>query len=240
MARWYNAHGWDVFAWNYRGCAEGPNKKMRFYHSGATEDLEDVIIHVLKRHFTTLSLVGFSLGGNLVLKYLGENNHLPDAVRSAVVFSVPLDLHAGASNLHRAQNRMYELRFLRSLKRKVLLKHRVIPQLDIQPLGKVSTLVDFDDVYTAPMHGFDSAPDYYRKCSALYFLDGITTPTMLVNAQNDPFLTPECTPHDTLEKHQYIHLLAPRHGGHAGFTSFNRQNTYWSEMQALGFSEKHA
>ncbi len=239
MARAFHKNEYDVLAWNFRGCSGEMNRKPRFYHSGATEDLRLIIEHALNNGYQKISLVGFSLGGNLTLKYLGEGE-VPGQIKSAVTFSVPLDLHSSCIKISQPGNWMYSRRFLVNLKEKIKLKEQVLPgSMDLSPLSEINSLIEFDDAYTAPMHGFKNAIDYYQKCSALGFLKNIQIPTLLVNARNDPFLSEECYPVTLLADHPYITFKMPRQGGHVGFTSFNPHGVFWSEQQAVHFVEMH-
>lgn len=234
MATAAYTRGYDVLTWNFRGCSEEMNRQLRFYHSGATEDLDLVVRHAIKKSYTSLYLVGFSLGGNLTLKYLGERES-PAEIKKAGVFSVPVDLHSSCLKISRRVNWVYSNRFLRSLKKKVIQKSRIINGLDIGNIDKVSTLIEFDDRFTAPLHGFQGALDYYKRCSAIHFLDGIRVPTLLVNAMNDPFLGEACFPRKQLEHNQYIEFETPVYGGHVGFAQFNKNGLYWSEERAMSF-----
>jgi predicted alpha/beta-fold hydrolase len=233
MARAFFLHGFDVLTWDYRGCGEEMNRTLRFYHSGATDDLHLVIKHAAAKGYHQINLIGFSLGGNITLKYLGERH--PDAVQihRAVVFSVPMELASSCRQISRPENLIYSYRFLKSLKDKVLRKSRLMKGLDTKYLPAIRTLVQFDDRYTAPLHGFENASDYYHKCSSIHFLDAIETPTLIVNARNDPFLSAECFPR--LDKHRFIAFEAPVQGGHAGFTQFSKNGLYWSEERAVRF-----
>jgi predicted alpha/beta-fold hydrolase len=131
---------------------------------------------------------------------------------------------------------MYARRFLVNLKEKIRRKEKVLPgSMDLAPLETIKTLIDFDNAYTAPLHGYRDAVDYYERCSALYFLDKISTPTLLVNARNDPFLSEKCFPSTELADHPHITFRMPRQGGHVGFTSFNPHGLFWSEQQAIHF-----
>lgn len=236
MAKQCYAHGYDVLAWNYRGCSGELNRQLRFYHSGATDDLHTVIEHAVNlSRFTEINLIGFSLGGNLTLKYLGEERARTPLLRKAVTFSVPVDLHTSCIQISKPDNWIYSQRFLRSLKKKVVEKSKVITDLDSRGLEKIKTLMEFDDHFTGPVHGFKNALDYYEKSSAIRVIKNITTPTLLVNAQNDPFLSPECFPSHELKDHGFVRMESPKHGGHVGFAQFNRQGIYWSEEQALNF-----
>ncbi|MCA6073609.1 YheT family hydrolase [Fulvivirga sedimenti] len=239
MARAFSKKGYDILAWNFRGCSGEMNRKPRFYHSGATEDLRHIISHALKNGYEKISLVGFSLGGNLTLKYLGEGS-VPAQIQNAVTFSVPLHLLSSCEQISQPGNWMYSRRFLVNLKEKIRLKEAALPgSMDVTLLDNIKTLIDFDNAYTAPLHGYRDAVDYYEKCSALYFLDKIETPTLLINARNDPFLSEKCYPVTELADHPYITFRVPHQGGHVGFTSFNPHGVFWSEQQAIHFVEGH-
>ncbi|MDH5610769.1 MAG: alpha/beta fold hydrolase, partial [Cyclobacteriaceae bacterium] len=160
MANAMVAGGHDVVAWNFRGCSGEMNRQPVLYHSGATHDLQTVIDHIGER-YDEIYLVGFSLGGNLTLKYLGETAR-SFRIKKAVVFSVPLDLKAGAEHLARPSNYLYQRRFLRSLDQKIRAKQKQFPGL-LQNPTDVATIFDFDDRYTAPLHGFGGAVDYYAR-----------------------------------------------------------------------------
>lgn len=243
MSRALHAAGWDVACFNFRGCSGEPNRLPRMYHSGATDDLRQIVetlVHA--EQYTDLSLVGFSLGGNLLLKYLGERGEdLPDALRSAVALSVPIDLGASADELLKCHNRIYALRFLRLLKRKIAIKHVQHPQqIPIEGLDQIHDLIEFDDRYTAPLHGFDSARDYYRRCSSRYFLQGIRRPTLILSALDDPFLTPECFPRQAATDNPWLYLQTPSYGGHVGFVSPRLRAPFWSEQQTIDFFQQHS
>lgn len=234
MAAAAYAQGFDVLTWNFRGCSEEMNRQLRFYHSGATDDLDLIVKHAIQKSYTTLYLIGFSLGGNLTLKYLGERDTYAEISR-ACVFSVPIDLHGSCLKISQPSNWMYSNRFLKSLKGKVIQKARMVDGLDIRNIATIRTLLEFDDQYTAPLHGFNGALDYYKKCSSIHFLEGIKIPTLLVNASNDPFLSATCYPTKQLENNPYIQFEIPAHGGHVGFAQFNKNGLYWSEERAMSF-----
>jgi predicted alpha/beta-fold hydrolase len=235
MASIFYNNGFDVLAWNFRGCSEEMNRTLRFYHSGATDDLDVVVNHCISIGYTEINLIGFSLGGNLTLKYLGEKaSALLPQIKKGVAFSVPLNLHTSSLEISKPSNWVYNNRFLNSLKEKVLNKSRQLPELDAGPLTSISSLFEFDNYYTAPIHGFKDAIDYYKQCSSLRFLESIKRPTLVVNAQNDPFLSGDCYPAH-LHNHFYLKLEYPRRGGHVGFALFNQNGLYWSELRALQF-----
>ncbi len=237
MAKAFYQSGFDVLAWNYRGCSGEMNRQLRFYHSGATDDLDTVVMHALKKKYQSVSLIGFSLGGNLTLKYLGEKGEgIDPSIYRSVVFSVPLDLHASCLTISR--HWIYTQRFVRSLKQKVIAKAKLKPELDLKGMDKINTLIDFDDAYTAPLHHYKSAVDYYQKCSSIHFVDRIMVPTLIVNALNDPFLDQEGYTHSVFQHHDFVEFETPAMGGHVGFTLFNQNGLYWSELKALDFISK--
>jgi predicted alpha/beta-fold hydrolase len=238
MAQALVRRGWHVLAWNFRGCSGEPNRSLRSYHSGATEELQIVLDHVFANHdYEEVALVGFSLGGNLTLKYLGDLGSSADPrIRRAAALSVPCDLAGSARKLERVENRIYMARFLRSLSAKVREKAARFPNtLDLSGLERIRTFAEFDDRYTAPIHGFDGAETYWARCSCLPVLDRIAIPTLLINALDDPFLTPQCYPHAAASTNPHFTLATPKCGGHLGFVSFKNQGEYWSEQRVAAF-----
>ena len=199
MARALQRSEWNVLAWNYRGCSGELNRLPRLYHSGETADLALVIEHAARR-FSRITLIGFSLGGNLVLKYLGEARP-HSAVTCAAAISAPINLAASARALdQRRTNRLYLRRLIATLVRKVKAKAKHFPEeLDASQTKGVHGFEDFDGRFTAPVHGFRDASDYWTQCSSRQFLGAITVPTLILSAQDDPFLTPDCFPFDEAE-----------------------------------------
>jgi uncharacterized protein len=239
MAKAFFEHGYNVLAWNYRGCSDEMNRQLRFYHSGATDDLHTVISHAIaKINVKEISLIGFSLGGNITLKYLGERQ-VSSLIKKAVVFSVPVHLESSCRKISSPSNRIYAYRFLKSLKQKIVAKSRLMSGLDTTGISRIKTLLEFDDRYTAPLHGFKNAMDYYHQCSSVNFISHITIPTLIVNTKNDPFLADECFPVSLLDQHKFVKLEIPPRGGHVGFTLLNRKGLYWSEQRALDFIIGH-
>ncbi|MBA3011575.1 MAG: alpha/beta fold hydrolase [Proteobacteria bacterium] len=234
MVQALNHGGWDALAWNYRSCSGEPNRQLRSYHNGATDDLARVIDHARKKgKYKEIALVGFSLGGNLTLVHLGRDRVDP-IVKKAVVFSVPCDLAASAEALEKPSNRLYMKRFLVLLHRKIKEKMAIMPHaLDDKGYDRIKTFRQFDDRYTAPIHGFKDARDYWEKCSSLQFIPKIDRPCLIINALNDPFLPQECFPIAQAGQNPNITLKLPKSGGHVGFVSF--KGRYWSEDQAVWF-----
>jgi predicted alpha/beta-fold hydrolase len=234
-------NGWDALAWNFRSCSAEINRRPRFYHSGATDDLERVINYALNREdYDEIVLLGFSMGGNLTLVYLGEQGmNINPKIKAAVTFSVPCNLKDSSMQLAKPQNKIYMKRFLRMLHKKIIAKKELFPDLiDDSGYESIKTFKEYDNRYTAPLHGFKSAEDYWQKCSSAQFISRITIPTLIVNAQDDPFLADGCYPFSEAEANEYVYLEMPKHGGHVGFVAFNRDGFYWSEKRAFEFLTK--
>ena len=187
--------GWGCDLVLFRGCNGEPNRARRFYHSGETSDIAFALDRIIaERPGRPIALAGVSLGGNVLLKYLGERGTgVPPEVVAAAAMSVPFDLALGCRHIQRGFSKVYERHFLKSLKAKARAKLERYPDLipDAAALDGVETLWDFDDVITAPVHGFESAEDYYRRSSSIRFLQGIQVPTLLLSAEDDPFLPRE-------------------------------------------------
>lgn len=237
MARALTAAGWDVAAYNFRGCSGEPNRSSRTYHSGATDDLREVLAHAMPGYDKT-ALVGFSLGGNLVLKYLGEEGAAAP-VAGAMAISVPVDLADACAHICSPSNRLYHDRFMRKLKKKIRAKAAAYPgTVDPAPLARVRDLREFDDAYTAPLHGFRDAADYYARCSSLPGLGDIRVPALLLTAANDPLLGDRCYPREVGRKSTHLNLEIADHGGHTGW--YVRGGTYYSERRTVEFLEDQA
>jgi predicted alpha/beta-fold hydrolase len=240
MARALATAGWSVLTWNLRNCSGVPNHRLRSYHSGAIDDLQTVIEHTARTaSFEKVALVGFSLGGNLMLKLLGDTAmQLDPRIQAAVALSVPCDLASSSERLEHISNRLYMRRFLKSLRGKVREKMQRFPgKITDDGLDQMRTFREFDGAYTAPIHGFKSADDYWQQCSCTTKLQDIAIPTLLINAQDDPFLTPSCYPIDKAKNSASFHLEMPKQGGHIGFVQFNQNGSYWSEQRTVEFLE---
>ena len=235
MAKEALKKGFDVLAWNYRGCGEHLNKKEIFYHSGATYDLETIIQHALP-HYSATYLIGFSLGGNLTLKYLGENRVRDPKIKRGVAISVPLDLGSSCDRITKAAFGLYTHRFLKSLRNKVERKSQQFPNLlDLRKFSTVKSLRDFDGIVTGPWHGFNDAEEYYQLNSSLQFLPTITIPTLILNAENDPFLSTSCYPKEMVQKLDQVYLECQKYGGHVGFSMSTSNQITYSESRAVEF-----
>lgn len=227
--------GWDVLAWNFRDCGEEPNRLLSSYHSGKTDDLERVVQHAIaKDKYERIDLVGFSLGGNLILKYVGERGeNIHPILHRAVALSAPCELACSSHELSKWQNRIYMQRFLKTLREKIKVKHATFPDApDISGISNIRNFSQFDNRFTAPIHGFESALDYWTRNSSRQFLPSIRIPTLLINAANDPFLGPKCYPFEEAKASKCFYLEVPNQGGHVGFGS---EDEYWSEKRTADF-----
>lgn len=241
MVRIFNDHGYDTVSMNFRGCSGTPNRQMCFYHSGETGDLGTVIRYLQQSgQYDRLHLVGFSLGGNVVLKYIGEQGaDISPMILSAVALSVPCDLRDSATVLEQRQNTIYMQRFIRHLKTKLILKAQQFPeQVSLENYDIIKTFRQFDDRYTAPLHGFPDAVTYWEQCSSKKYLHRIRIPVLLINAMDDPFLGEGCFPYEVARESEYFYLETPQYGGHVGFVTFGSRY-YWSEKRTLDFIRAH-
>ena len=214
------ASGWRVAIPHWRGCSGEPNKLARFYHSGDSAEV-DWILRKLNAG-KSFCAIGVSLGGNALLKWLGEQAEAAAAlVRRAAAVSAPLDIAAAGNALDRGLNRvLYTRMFLSTLKPKSLAKLEVFPAIyDGDRVRAARTFREFDDVVTAPLHGFRDVDDYWAKASSGPFLERIRVPTLLLNARNDPFLPEHALLAATRKASPSVMLEFPRTGGHAGFLS---------------------
>ncbi|MEQ8328866.1 MAG: alpha/beta hydrolase [Longimicrobiales bacterium] len=227
-------------ALNFRGCSGEPNRTTRLYHSGATGDPAHVLEILRARHpDRAVGAMGFSLGGNVLLKLMGER---PDGgaglVDAAAVMSVPYDLSAGASLLEEGgMGRFYTWYFLRSLRRKVERKAPELgPLIDLEAVARASSIRAFDDRATAPLHGFGSAEAYYAASSSAAFLSGVRVPTLLLHSMDDPFLPQGRVPLAAMRTNPWLVPALTEEGGHVGFLSGTpRAPRFWADEEAARF-----
>lgn len=207
-----NKLGYSALAWNMRGCSGQPNRKIHFYHSGKTEDLDCVIAHARRSGFTRIYLVGFSLGGNLTLLYLGQQGReLHSSIKGAVAISAPVDLVSSQQQIELPENRIYLARFLKDFRKKFRKKRqdRKI-YIDVRKFrNEIKTLAHLDARYTAPWNGFANEREYYEKCSSKPLLGKIAVPALLINPKDDTFLSPACYPLAEAQSSKNFHLEDP-------------------------------
>lgn len=237
--------GWRGIAPNFRSCSGEPNRLRRSYHGGDTADLGWVIAQVAARHpGDPISCIGISLGGNVLLKYLGEQGAaLPSAVRAAVAISAPFDLAVSARRFERGFfNRVYMDRLVRSLKRKIAAKLARYPDLvDRNRLSGARTVAELDELVTAPVHGFPNAASYWAASSSKAFLASIRCPTLLINAADDPLVPAESLPVEAVSANPFLTTAVPSAGGHVGFLSgwWPGRPRAWAEQRAIAFCLAH-
>jgi hypothetical protein len=235
MLKVLEQQGFSAVFMHLRGCGREPNRLMRSYHSGATEDLAEVLEQLERRGERPDALIGISLGGNLLLKYLGETGSAA-RTRTAIAISVPFQLDKAAARLQQGFSRIYGRYLLNKLIRSYRLKftHRTSP-LNL-PINRIGSIYEFDQWITAPLNGFDGADDYYRRCSCSAFLKRIETPTLILHAADDPFMPPEVVPEIT-DLGPGVILELCRQGGHVGFIQgrWPWRPHYWLERRVPTF-----
>ncbi|MDN5506694.1 MAG: alpha/beta fold hydrolase [Comamonas sp.] len=213
--------GWHLAVPHFRGCSGEPNRLLRAYHSGDADEVDWILRRLQQGSSGELLAMGVSLGGNALARWAGlQQQAAAELVKGAAVICAPLDLVAGGVNLGQGLNRwLYTPVFMRTLVPKALAKWQQAPGLfDRQRLQRARTLHDFDDVFTAPVHGFRDADDYWRRASAKPLLKQVAVPLLLLNARNDPFVPAHSLPTPD-EVSATVQLWQPPHGGHVGFAS---------------------
>ncbi len=246
--------GFAGTAMNFRSCARVPgrldqwipNRTPRLYHSGETSDLDFVATELTRREPTApLFAIGVSLGGNVLLKWLGEH---PDqrTVDAAVTISVPYDLARGARHLEHPVSRLYLRNFLPTLVAKteaMMARHpELAGRVDLDRVRRSRTFHEFDGAATAPVHGFDGAEDYYARSSSIGFVARITTPTLCLSAIDDPFLPPQVALAFREAAPPAVEVLLTEHGGHVGFVAGTRpwRTEAWAERRAIDWISARA
>lgn len=236
----FNKAGIDTVSLNLRGCSGEDNKLLTTYHSGKTDDVDFVVQHLVSEYnYENISIVGFSLGGNLTLKYFGEYNEaLPKNLKCGIAVCVPIDLTSSGHTMSQLKNKIYMDEFLKTLRIKVLDKADKFPEfeLDRDELLRAKNFKDFDSIYTAPVFGFESPEDYWIKASSKPYINRIKKPFYLIQSLDDPFLPEECYPYIEAESMPNFYLETPKYGGHVGFiSSFKPSENRWVERRILNF-----
>jgi predicted alpha/beta-fold hydrolase len=234
--------GFNVIRLNLRNCGGTEHLTPTLYHSGMTGDLRTVVKELIEcDHLRSIFLIGFSMGGNMVLKLAGEDaDAIPDEISGFCAVSPAIDLSSCAEAIRYRSNWVYEQMFLRSLRRRVRLKQELYPErYDTSDLHLVRTIRDFDERYTSHDGGYSDADDYYTNASALPFIKRIRRPTLIIHAQDDPFVPFAPFRHSSIINNSYVVLLAPEHGGHVGFVAdnVNQADRFWAENQIVDFCQ---
>lgn len=237
MASYLSKNKFDILAMNCRSCSGEMNRHLRLYNHGETGDLGEVIEQVVQRFsYQSIFLVGFSMGGSIILNYLGQKGKsVPSNLKGAVTFSVPTDLHGSVQKLDDPVLSFYRKRFHRMLSDKIKQKALQFPdQIDVSNINTFEKWSDFDDRFSAPINGYRDAKEFYTKGSANNYIAEISVPVLLVNALNDPILTPSCFPKTLAKTNPNFHLEISERGGHVGF-SWPGKKYAWSEWRTLEF-----
>ncbi|HJV20992.1 MAG TPA: alpha/beta fold hydrolase [Sediminibacterium sp.] len=238
MASIFVQNGFDAIGWNCRSCSGALNRLPRFYHHGDAGDLKQVIQHALNlSQYEQIVLIGFSMGGSLTLRAVAEDPAaVPEQVKAAIGFSVPCSLKGSVDALSAKGNKIYMNRFLKKLGAKIKHKSQLFPdQINADGYDQIRDFIEFDNRYTAPLHGYTNALDFYEKASVGPLLKNLRVPSLVVQAKNDPFLLPNCMPVEDAMQNPNLYLEMPEQGGHCGFME-SRKATTWAERRALQFA----
>ena len=243
MVQALHRRDWNVLAWNFRSCSGEINRRLESYHGGFIQDLQTVLDHVSENYpnYRTISLIGFSLGGNLVLKYLGEKEKKLDSrIKTAIAISAVCDLESATMAMSHEKNKIPMRRIIRSMKAKIRAKAAKFPGVfDVKALASIRTLNEIVEFYTIPVHGFKNVQDYWLKCSSKSVLNKISIPTLLINALDDPYLGSNCFPIKEASESSFLHLETPIAGGHCSFVQESCCDEYWSEQRAIEWLSQH-
>ncbi len=239
-----NSLGIDTVCFNLRGCSGEDNLLLSTYHSGKTEDVDFVVNYLLENyHYKNIIIVGFSLGGNLTLKYLGEKSDaVSSIIKGGIAVSVPIDIATAEQEMDKIKNKLYMEMFFKTMKNKILEKAHKFPEynLDKDKLFKATKFKHLEYIYTAPVFGFKSPEEYWEKASSKPYLLKIKKPTLLINAKDDTFLSQECYPYQEAENSDFFFFEATKYGGHVGFmSSFKPDENRWLEHRIARFIKEN-
>ena len=230
--------GWSAVLLNQRNCGGTEHLTPGLYHSGLTADPRAVIRDLVERDgIRDVGVVGYSLGGNVTMKLAGELGEHPELpVRAVVAVSPTIDLERCVRAIEHRANFAYQWNFVRNLRGRMRRKAQSWPgHFDLSPLGRIWTIRQFDEVYTAPFHGFAGASDYYYKASALRVIDRIRIPALILTAEDDPFVPGEQFREPAVALNPFVTARVERHGGHCGFIGTDAVSDYWAESSAAAF-----
>jgi predicted alpha/beta-fold hydrolase len=229
--------GWRGVFIHFRGCSGEPNRLPRGYHSGETHDIDFMVKVLLEREENTdFAAIGYSLGGNVLLKWLGETGE-QNPLKAAIAISVPFELHKAAERIQRGFSRLYQWYFMKCIRERLQNKFKYVPApIDPAIVLELHTMRDFDDKYTAPLHGFAGAEEYYSHASSRQYLRSIQVPTLILHAKDDPFMTEDVIPTED-EISSKVTLEVTETGGHVGFVTgkYPWRPCYWLEERVPAF-----
>ena len=239
VLNYLNSQNIDGAALNFRCCGGEDNNKPYSYHSGKTDDVDLAISHLLAKNiYRNIFLLGYSMGGNVALKYMGTLKNIPAEIKGTLAISVPCDLEGSAIALESLPNKLYQNMFMKTLKEKALLKFNKFPKANLNKeiIVNAKTFKDFDNAVTAPLFGYNNAEEYWKKNSSKQFIPEIKKPTLLINALDDSFLSKSCYPFSEVENHKKVYFETPKYGGHVGFNStLFGKDLLWSEKRVFEF-----
>lgn len=235
-ANYFLNKGWSVFAWNNRSCSGEMNRLPILYHHAVVDDLHTIVEFVKNRGFSSIFLMGFSMGGAQVMNYLARKNE-HQWVKAGVAISAPIHLKDSAESLKKGFNKIYLKNFTVKISKKLKEKQAQYPDLiDWSKLSKIKTFDEVDEFFTAPLHGFTDKEDYYKRASPDYTMANIKTPVLVINSYDDPFLGENCFPIEFAKENKFVHLEVPKNGGHCAFPLKNSAYCY-SEVRGYEFFE---
>jgi predicted alpha/beta-fold hydrolase len=238
------AQGWNVVRLNQRNCGDTEHLSRGLYHSGLTQDPLFVMRQLIELDgVRALAVAGYSLGGNLALKLAGDlGDTAPPELKAVCAVSPTMDLAVCVKALERRGNIAYQWNFVRRLKARMRRKAEVVPGVfSLEPLGRIWTVRQFDEAYTAPHHGFRDAADYYHRASALRVVDRVRVPTLIITAEDDPFVPVEPFADPAVTGNPRVKTVVTRHGGHCAFVEHasGQYDGYWAEQEVVRFVTAH-
>lgn len=238
-AKYFFEKGWDVLAWNYRGCSGELNRLPKFYSYADTNDFRTVINRAAATGgYSKIALIGFSMGGCLVTKYLGEQTAPHPNVKASVSFSVSCNLLDSMKETEKRKNLVYSRYFINKLKEKLQSKALLHESIKNIPLDKIILFDDYLRYYNIPFHGFNDAADFYTQSSCEQSIPSIKVPSLMINALNDPLLGKQCYPYEAAQANSNFYLETPKTGGHLGFSLLHTKNS-WMEIRGYEFISSH-
>lgn len=239
ISRHAYADGFNIIRMNMRGCGNTINLTSSIYNAGQSSDLQSVIKYLIRKKYKSISIVSYSLGGNLALKWAGEYKK-PKEVSSLIAISPAIDLKKAGEASELPENWLYKLKILTSLKSLIKKKHIHIPtRYDLTPLSDISSVKDFDSIYQTKNTGYKSIEDYYKRASAINYLKKISLPTLILTSQDDPLVPISSFYNKDIKNNKNITLITTNHGGHVGFLGRSKEERYWSDIKTLNFIQKH-
>lgn len=235
MAKMFSNKGFDVLSWNCRSCSGEMNRTFRLYNHGEIGDIETVVNYALKKkNYDEIVLIGFSMGGNVSLKFAAVSQH--PSVKKVIAFSSPLEMRTSTAILDYPSRFLYQARFKKGILPKVKKKAEMFPdRLSMAEVEAAKSWEAQQELFFVRINGYANIDDFYERGSAVNFIPKLKIPTLIVQAQNDPMLTTECSPIQLAENHRFIHLETPKIGGHCGFMLPNDKEHTWSEYRSWEF-----